>query len=364
MIKLKTGHANLPLHTGRAPFWLFERMKKLSREIVIFIIEEFGTKEVLKKLSDPFWFQSFGCILGFDWHSSGLTTTVCGALKEGIKSLPNDIGIYVAGGKGKVALKTPEEIKEYCDILGISADELIYASRMSAKVDNTAVQDGFQLYHHVIVFDKNQNWAVIQQGMNEKTGFARRYHWLSDKLRSFVEEPHAAVCSDWRGNVLNLVALENKEVRSSIVHLSSEKPERVLKEFESLVELNLPKRHAILLKDIKKESLRKVLLTTYEKSTKDFEELLSIKGIGAKTLRALALLSELIYGVSLSYRDPAKYSFAHGGKDGYPYPVDKETYDSTIEFFEKALNSAKIDRTEKVKAFKRLSGFFSGSKLR
>jgi hypothetical protein len=339
-------------------------MKKLSVEIIVFMVEEFGTEEILRKLSDPFWFQSFGCVLGFDWHSSGLTTTACGALKEGIKSLPKDIGIYIAGGKRKTALKTPEEIKVYCEASGMNADELIYASRMSAKVDNSAVQDGFQLYHHVIIFDKNQNWAVIQQGMNEKNGYARRYHWLSDRLTSFVEEPHTAVCSDWRGEVLNLVSSENNEARSAIIHLSAEKPEKVVKEFERLLELSLPKRHSIFLTDLKKESLQKVLLKTYETSPDDFEGLLSIKGVGPKTLRALALLSELIYGTPLSYRDPAKYSFAHGGKDGYPYPVSRETYDLTIEFFKKALNSARINRTEKVKAFRRLPKLFSGRNFR
>lgn len=321
----------------------------------MFIVSEFGPDEVLYRLSDPFWFQAFGCVLGFDWHSSGVTTTVCGALKEGIKDLQDDLGLYVAGGKGRASRRTPEEIIRCAERLSLNPDKLVYASRMSAKVDNTAVQDGFTLYHHTFIFTSAGRWAVVQQGMNEATGYARRYHWLSNGVDSFVEEPHSAVCSDARVSPLNLVARESAGARMVITELAGEKPEKVVVEIARMQELALPARHSVLLADLRPDSVRKVLLKTYEARPENFEQLLGIRGVGPKTVRALSLVSELIYGVRPSYEDPAKFSFAHGGKDGYPYPVDRETYDKTIEFFSAALNSARIDRSERVKAFQRLS---------
>lgn len=351
---MRTGFADLPLHNGKAPRWLFERMKKLAREISYYLVIEFGPDEYLKRLSDPFWFQSLGCLLGFDWHSSGLTTTVTGAIKEALKEIGSEIGVFAAGGKGKTALKTPQEIVETAEKEGIEAEPLIYASKMAAKVDNSALQDGFQLYHHLLIFTREGRWAVIQQGMNDKKGYARRYHWFSENLQSFVVEPHVAVCSDWRGNVLNLVALESEEARKAITHLSAEKPEKVENYISRIFYLKMPLRHSIEISDLQPKSLRKVLLVTYEKQPENFEELLQVRGVGPKALRALALLSELIYGTKLSYRDPAKFSFAHGGKDGYPYPVDKKTYDKTIEVLEKAVKSAKLSFSEKEKTLKRL----------
>lgn len=351
---MKRGFADLPLHGGKAPKWLFERMKNLSREIIVYYVSEFGTKAFLEKISDPFWFQSLGCILGFDWHSSGLTTTVTGAIKEAIKEVGSDLGLFVAGGKGKTALKTPQEILEISDREGLNADRLIYASKMSAKVDNSAVQDGFQIYHHVIIFNKDGSWAVVQQGMNEKTGYARRYHWYSKKLQSFVLEPHTAICSDWKGRVLNMVAEGSKEVQDISVELARENPKNLEKEFRKILYLKMPTSHPIGLSYLKPESLRKVLLTTYEIQPKNYEALLGIKGVGPKTVRALALLSELIYGKSPSYEDPAKFSFAHGGKDGFPYPVDLKAYDKTIEILSRAVRSAKIEKQEKEKALKRV----------
>ncbi len=354
---MRTGYADLPLHGGKAPAWLFQRMVRLSREIIVFMASEFGTDEFLRRLSDPLWFQSFGCVLGFDWHSSGVTTTVCGAVKEAIKGLENDLGIYPAGGKGKVSRKTPDEIKMHCERIGFDPEPLIYSSRMSAKVDNTALQDGYNLYHHFFLFTKSGRWAVIQQGLNEKTGKARRYHWLSDGVESFVVEPHAAICSEEKAKALNLVARDSDEARSAIVYLSSEKPEKVINELEKARKLELPKRHEVTVADIKPESIKKVLVATYEKRPDNFEKLLGITGVGPKTVRALALLSEIVYGAKPSFEDPAKFSFAHGGKDGYPYPVDRKTYEESIEFFRNALNRASIDRSEKIKAFRRLSKF-------
>ncbi|HYC45218.1 MAG TPA: DUF763 domain-containing protein [Burkholderiales bacterium] len=355
----RTGFAHLPLHGGKAPSWLFERMVPLSREIVVFLASEFGRAEVLRRLSDPYWFQAFGCVLGFDWHSSGLTTTVCGALKEGLKGTERELGIYVAGGKGATSRKTPAEIASACERIGRDPQPLVYASRISAKVDNSAVQDGYQLYHHSFVFTPDGQWCIVQQGMSDATSMARRYHWLSDAVESYVNEPHAAICCDSTAATLNLVASESAPVRASSAVLAAEKPEVALGALDHLPLLELPRRHAVATADINPKYLEKILLRTYEAAPKDFEALLSIEGVGAKTLRALALTSELIYGTAASRQDPARYAFAHGGKDGTPFPVDRATYDKTIEVMRTALNGAKIERAEKVKAFKRLATFCS-----
>ena len=353
----RTGYAHLPLHGGRAPRYLFERMVPLSREIIVFIASEFGREEVLRRLSDPYWFQAFGCVLGFDWHSSGLTTTVCGALKEGLRGTEKELGIYVAGGKGAASRKTPAEITTGCERIGRDPAPLVYASRISAKVDNSAVQDGYQLYHHSFVFTPEGEWCIVQQGMSDETSMARRYHWLSDQVSSYVSEPHAAICCDSTAPTLNLVAEDSAAVRSASARLAADKPEVTLLALQHLPLLEMPRRHHVGAADINPKYLQKILLRTYEKAPADFEALLSIEGVGAKTLRALALTSELIYGTRVSQKDPARYSFAHGGKDGTPYPVDRETYDKTIEVMHDALNGAKIDRSDKVRAFRRLAAF-------
>jgi hypothetical protein len=353
----RTGFAHLPLHGGAAPRYLFERMVPLSREIVTFIATEFGRDEVLRRLSDPFWFQAFGCVLGFDWHSSGLTTTVCGALKEGLRGTQNDLGLFVAGGKGATSRKTPSEITQACESLGRDPAALVYASRIAAKVDNAAVQDGYQLYHHSFVFTASGQWCIVQQGMNDANALARRYHWLSDNVHDYVSEPHAAICCDRESATLNLVASESEDVRVASATLAAQKPNVTLEAMQHLPLLDMPRHHDVRSSDIDPRRLRKVLLQTYERAPADFEALLSIPGVGAKTLRALALTSELIYGKQASHRDPARYSFAHGGKDGTPFPVDRQTYDKTIEVMRNALNRAKIDRGEKVRAFKRLAEF-------
>jgi uncharacterized protein len=356
---MRTGYAHLPLHGGKAPRYLFERMVPLSREIVAFIAAEFGREEVLKRLSDPYWFQAFGCVLGFDWHSSGLTTTACGALKEGMRGLDRELGLFVAGGKGATSRRTPAEIEAACDRIGLEAAPLVYASRISAKVDNSAVQDGYQLYHHSFVFTAKGEWCIVQQGMNDANAMARRYHWLSHDVASYVNEPHAAVCCDETAPVLNLVAAESEAVREKSAVLAAQKPEIALEALGHLPTLEMPRRHEVAAADINPQHLRRVLLKTYAAAPADFEALLGIEGVGAKTLRALALTSELIYGTQASFRDPARFSFAHGGKDGTPYPVDRATYDRTIDVLGRAINRAKIDRAEKVRAFRRLSTFSS-----
>jgi len=351
----RTGIANLPLHYGKVPPWLFGRMCQLAREITIVTITEFGTGEMLRRLSDPFWFQAFGCVLGYDWHSSGVTTTVCGAIKEGMRGLERELGLFVAGGKGRTSRKTPAEIENTGHLLKVNPSSLVYASRMSAKVDSSALQDGYQLYHHSFFFTKDGSWAVIQQGMNEINKYARRYHWLGEKVADFVCEPEAAICSQAKGETLNLVALESTKVRDVIAQVAAEeKPDKIVGQLNKLKTLNLPQRPYISLEDIHPDRLGKIFLTAYEHKPENFESLLALEGVGAKTLRALSLISELVYETPVSLRDPASYSFAHGGKDGHPYPVDRKTYDSNIQFLAQAVEKAKIGDREKLEAFRRL----------
>jgi hypothetical protein len=356
-MRARTGYAQLPLHGGRAPAWLFGRMVKLAREISIHIVAEFGPEELLRRLSDPFWFQAFGCVLGFDWHSSGVTTTVTGAVKEGVRGLEEELGFFAGGGKGAASRQTPAQILSYCDRASIDARPLVYASRMSAKVDSAAVQDGYQLYHHAFFFTRTGAWCVVQQGMNDANGMARRYHWLASSLRSYVNEPHEAVCAERAATTLNLVAAESERARQSSAELARLGPSVVLPALRGLPLLEMPRRHAVAIADVNPRHLEKVLLSTYEQAPEDFETLLGMQGVGARTLRALALVSEVVYGAPASLRDPARFSFAHGGKDGFPYPVHIETYDKTIEVLRAAVNKAGIDRSERVAALKRLVKF-------
>jgi hypothetical protein len=354
----RTGIANLPLHHGKAPRWLFERMVKLSRQIALVILMEQGPEEVLRHMADPFWFQAFGCVLGFDWHSSGVTTTLCGALKESMRGMERETGLYIAGGKGGASRKTPDEIRRFEPQLSVDPQKLVYASRMAAKVDNTALQDGYQLYHHVFLFTSKGSWAVVQQGMNETTRYARRYHWLSEHVTDFVCEPHSAICSDSTGRALNMVAVESGPARKTVTDIVvQEKPEKLLGELNKLKTLQLPTRHHITMQDINPDRIARILVNTHERSPENFEQLLGIEGVGPKTIRALSLISELVYGVAPSFRDPARFSFAHGGKDGHPFPVDRKTYDRSIELLGLAIRRSKIGDPEKLQALRRLSQF-------
>ena len=333
-------------------------MTLLSREILTHVVEEYGPNEVLRRLSDPFWFQAFGCVLGFDWHSSGVTTTVCGAVKESLREPGREWGLFAAGGKGAASRKSPAQIAGVCDYLGKDPDVLVHASRTAAKVDSAAVQDGYQLYHHVFLFTASGSWCVVQQGMNNETSTARRYHWLSENVKSFVDEPHDAVCCDVQSATLNLVASESRDVRRTSVELATLPPGTTLNAIEKIPDLRLPTRHMLFPEmDVDTRHLSKILLKTYERAPEDFETLLGMEGVGPKTLRALALASELIYGTQASTRDPARFAFAHGGKDGIPFPVDRPTYDRTIEILGRAVNRANIDRSERVRALKRLAAF-------
>jgi len=356
-MNIRRSYAELPLHTGNAPRWLFQRMKKLAREIILLFVIENRVDDFIKNLSDPFWFQALGCLLGFDWHSSGLTTTTGAALKEGLGELSLETGVFIVGGKGKTAINTPLEIQRLAEKVGFPPEKWITISRLVARVDNNAIQDGYQLYHHLLVFTKDGKWAVIQQGMNPETRYARRYHWLGEEVRSFVEEPHKAIASEnLEPFVLNLVAKESKNTQEVITELTRQSPDKTVKDWEKIT-LYLPSHHPITTKEIQPKNLRTILLTTYQSPPPDFQNLLLYPGVGAKTLRALSLISEVIYGEPPSFKDPARFSFAHGGKDGYPYPVDRKLYDSSIELLEKAIKNAQLGRKEELEAFKRLSLF-------
>ncbi len=348
---MRRGVAELPLHWGKAPVWLFERMERLIRAVAEVIVAEFGPEEMLRRFSDPVWFQSLGCVAGFDWHSSGLTTTVCGALKEGIKGLERDLGIFVCGGKGRASRRTPDGIRTFAEIFGLNGERLVNVSRLVAKVDSSALQDGYQIYHHIFIGTKKGNWAVVQQGMNTGTRWARRYHWFSEGLESFVVEPHKAIAGAPTPVVLNMVAFEAEEARSAVVSLAGQSPEKTLHE---ITRIKLPQHHPVLISDIATGHLKKVLLTTYENPPADFVQFLLVPGVGPKTVRALALVAEVIYGAPLSFRDPVTYCFAHGGKDGYPYPVNRQDYDRSLSLLEAGIKEAKIGNREKLDALKRL----------
>jgi uncharacterized protein len=350
---MRTGRADLPLHTGRAPAWLFDRMRRLAREMSLAIVDDEGPVGLLRRVSDPVWFQAFGTVLGFDWHSSGVTTTVCGALKEGLTGLAEDVGIVVAGGKGKTSRRTPAEIESASERWGLDPQRLVRASRLSAKVDSAAVQDGYQIYHHSFLLTKDGTWSVVQQGMNDATGMARRYHWMNSG--AFDEDPHAGVAGVAEQGVLNLVAGEGGNNRSVSVELAREHPSRVTAEIARMRELSMPRHHWIRIRDLDPKRLDRILLKSYEAQPNDFTELLGVSGVGAKGLRALSMVAELTYGEPASIRDPVSYSFAHGGKDGTPFPVDRELYDTTIRSMESALREARLGRTEKQKALRRLA---------
>lgn len=348
---------NLPLHSGKCPRWLFEKMKRLCASISEAIIYEQGPEVFLEKLSSAYWFQAFGCALGFDWHSSGLTTTVGGALKAA-NYLLNQYGIYVCGGKAKAALNTPEEIELFTYKLNLDPAPLLYASRLAAKVDNAALLDGFSLYHHNFIFSRKQ-WIIIQQGMDKTSRFARRYHWASDNLKSFTQDPHKEIITAKKNLTLNMVATEAKEAQETSVSLSQREPSQNVKEIKLIQQTTLPLRHQIFLQDINPRYLYKIFLKTYQAKPQDFAELLSLEGVGPKTIRALALISELIYGSPLSFRDPARFSFAHGGKDGYPYKIDLNEYQRSLDILQRAINKAKIDRSDRIKVLRKIYYFYN-----
>lgn len=348
---MKRGYADLPLHYGTVPPWLAQRMCQLGGAIVEAIVMEYGRPALLQRLSDPFWFQSLGCVLGMDWHSSGITTSVMHALKKAINQRSGELGIYVCGGRGKASLQTPAELLGIAEKTGLNGDELVRCSKLSAKVDNTAVQDGFQLYLHSFVVTQEGEWAVIQQGMNGNSRMARRYHWLSSALQSFMEEPHTSVCGKNQGFILNLTDKLATPTKAGILELTKETPDKLMRE----VSIILPRHHEVKAEDVNLKRLGAALLLAHETNTSDMESLLLLEGVGPRTLQSLTLVSEVIHGTPSRFSDPARFSFAHGGKDGHPFPVPTSVYDETIEVFNKAIHRAKMGDNDKSDALKNLS---------
>jgi len=347
----RSGFADLPLHNGYVPQWLYERMAKLGFAITESIITEYGKKEFLSRMSDPFWFQSFGAVMGMDWHSSGITTSIMGALKRAINPHSKDLGIYICGGKGKLSKDAPKELLLVGEQTGLNGNELVRFSKLSAKVDNTAVQDGFQLYIHNFIVSNEGDWSVVQQGMREGDAMARRYHWHSQHVQSFVEEPHTAVCGTNQGQILNLTASEANITRQAMLSITQEKPELMMQEIQHLV---MPNHHDVRTRDVNLKRLGSVLWLAHNTQPKDFEELLLLEGVGPRTVQSLALVSEVIHGTPSRFKDPARFSFAHGGKDGHPFPVPTKTYDEVISTLQKAVYKAKIGQRDKTEALKRL----------
>ena len=366
MIK-RTGHADLPLHVGTVPKWLADRMMQMGTLIVESIIENFGKKEVLVRLSDPLWFQSLGAVMGMDWHSSGITTSVMYALKRGINSRAREFGLCICGGRGKYSRKTPDELQFLADATGLDGTKLINSSKLVAKVDSTAVQDGFQLYMHNFILSSEGDWTVVQQGMNVNTKTARRYHWSSENLRSFIEEPHSGITGENEGLILNLTDRNAKSTRERILSFTKENPDRMISEIKnimkhenSIYEINrqrtitMPAHHDVKAEDVNLKRLGAVLATAYEAEPKDFESLLLTQGLGPRTIQSLTLVSEIIYGTPSRFEDPARFSFAHGGKDGHPFPVPLKVYDESIRILHESIARSKLGYKDKSECIKRL----------
>lgn len=369
----RTGIAKLPLHYGKAPRYLVVRMRKLAKEIASIIVDEYGSDEFLKRISDPFWFQALGCVLGYDWHSSGVTTVITGVLKQAV--IPEEHGIAVCGGKGRVSRLAPEEIQVAGEKFGFpdeSIESMRYASKMSAKVDNTAIQAGYQLYHHAFFITEKRKWAVVQQGMCAQDRTARRYHWLSDKVKEFVVEPHNAIVGDTRRQaVLDMTAKESDGSRKASVDAAKESPRRLMRmvvsarpEFQKSLNEWIPATADCTSSKLLPESLSmpwninwKTMQRVYEFQPSNYEQLLSFKGVGPATVRGLALIAELVYGEKPSWKDPVKYSFAFGGKDGVPFPVDRRAMDESIQILKHSVQEAKIGDKERMRSLQRLRRF-------
>jgi len=364
----RSGSADLPLHGGRVPPWLAERMTRLGVVIAQAVIHHYGRDEFLRRLAHPFWFQSFGAVMGMDWHSSGITTSVIGALKRGLTPLRSELGIHVCGGRGKHSRKTPEELIAVGDRVGIDGAALATASRLVAKVDSAAVQDGFDLYLHGFFVSDDGRWVVVQQGMNGEAKYARRYHWLSEGLTSFVDEPHSAIDGPQQGVIVNLTDHRAERSRGAQLELLDRLgPDGIARELSTLENssseppaepllphLIMPAHHDVRPKDVHVRRLHGNLVAAADRGPQDFAELLLTPGVGARTVRALAMVAEVVHGAPYRFTDPARFSLAHGGKDRHPYPVPLKVYDETIRVMKSAMRSAKLGREEELGALKRL----------
>lgn len=356
----RTGSASLPLHGGRVPAWLAKRMAVLGRLIVEALVIEYGRPEVLRRLSHPFWFQSFGAVMGMDWHSSGITTSVMGALKRGLAPVADDLGLWVCGGRGRHSRKTPTELTELAERTGLDGDRLVRTSRLTAKVDSAAIQDGHQIYLHSFVVAADGSWCVVQQGMRPDAGTARRYHWLSEGLESFVDAPHAAIEQQsgrpGRDTIINLTDRRAKPSRKAQLDVIARGPDRALETLRRVTapHLHMPHHHDVRHSDVFMRRLRGTLAAASDAGPRDFSDLLLTPGVGARTVEALALVAEVVHGTPARFDDPGRFSYAHGGKDGHPFPVPLKVYDRTISVLRRAIDSASLEHRERLDALKRL----------
>lgn len=350
----RSGIADLPLHGGRVPRWLAERMTRLGTAITETIVHDYGTSAFLSRLSDPFWFQAFGAVLGMDWHSSGITTSVMGALKRGLGRKSSELGIHVCGGRGRSSLNTPNELRSLADKHGFDGEALVRTSRLTARVDNNAIADGFQIYLHSFVLTSQGEWAIVQQGLNDRNGLARRYHWHSASVRDFVAEPHTAIFGENQGTIMNLVDAHARPAQNALLEIANEHPAKTIQEARHL---RMPAHHDVRAKNVDLKRLGAVLAVAYEKDLKDFADLLLLEKLGPRTLQSLALVAEVVHGAPSRFDDPARFSFAHGGKDGHPHPVPLKTYDESLQFLRSSLDAAKVDVTDKLDGFRRLDKF-------
>ena len=336
------------------PTWLAERMTTLGTAITETIVHDYGTSAFLSRLSDPFWFQAFGAVMGMDWHSSGITTSVMGALKRGLGPRANDLGLYICGGRGRFSRNTPNELRAIAEQRGFDADTLVRTSRLTARVDNNAIADGFQIYLHSFVVTSAGEWAVVQQGLNDHNGMARRYHWHSASVRDFVAEPHTAIVGENQGTIMNLVDAHAGRAQLAMLEITNEHPEKILSEARHL---RMPSHHEVHARDLDLKRLGAVLAVAYEKDLKNFVDLLLLEKLGPRTLQSLALVAEVVHGAPSRFNDPARFSFAHGGKDGHPHPVPLKIYDESINFLRSSLDAAKVGDKDKLDGFRRLERF-------
>ena len=363
----RSGSADLPLHNGRVPAWLSQRMARLGAVIAEAIVHHYGRDEFLRRLAHPFWFQSFGAVMGMDWHSSGITTSVLGALKRGLGPISGELGLYVCGGKGSHSRQTPHELMAIAERTGFDGEALVKASRLVAKVDSAAVQDGFDLYLHGFIVTADGQWAVVQQGMNDTTGMARRYHWLSEGLESFVDAPHSAIDGENQGEIINLTDRRAEASRlKQLDLLQNLGPDRIVGEVSALEgrggetnqpflpHLVMPSHHDVRPKDVILRRLHGALAAAANCGPADFADLLLVPGVGARTVQSLAVVAEVIHGAPCRFADPARFSFAHGGKDRHPYPVPTKVYDKTISVLKSAISAARLGNEERLGAIRRL----------
>jgi hypothetical protein len=350
----RSGVADLPLHGGRVPLWLATRMTTLGTAIVESVLHHYGRQALLSRLSDPFWFQALGSVMGMDWHSSGITTSVMGALKRGLNPRAHELGVYICGGRGRHSRNTPDELRAIASRTGLDGDTLVRTSRLTARVDNNAVADGFQIYLHSFILTADGDWAVVQQGMNEASRLARRYHWHSASVRDFTADPHAAIVGRHAGQIVNLVDGRAGPAQDALLTIAKDDPARTIAEVRSLT---MPAHHDVRPADVNEKRLGAVLALAHERELRDFASFLLLEQLGPRTLQSLALVAEVVHGAPTRFDDPARFAFAHGGKDGHPFPVPLKVYDESIAVLRRAIDAAKLGRSDKLQGIARLDAF-------